>query len=163
MTSIATRIRPVKRLFTPAVLARHASSSASPASSSSPQSSSPNSIDHDSKTHYLVTLLRSPLHLPKHLKASCNSLGLNTRLSSSIVPITPENAGYILSIKELVGVRTVGVEDVLQASDPSWRNRPGEGRQGRGLSTNGVPGSGVVRVGSERARGDERGFKVISR
>lgn len=114
------------------------------------------------KTHYLVTLLRSPLHLPAPILATCQSLGLTHRLSSSIVPISPENAGFILRVKELVGVRSVGVEEVAKAQDSAWREREGEGRQGSGLSRNGGE-RGVVRVGRERARGVERGFKVVEK
>lgn len=77
------------------------------------------------------------------------------------MPITRENAGFILRIKELVGVRTVGVDEVVKASEPAWRERPGEGRQGGGFVTKGDPGRGVVRVGRERARGDERGFRIV--
>lgn len=118
--------------------------------------------DDSHKTHYLVTLLRSPLHLPAPILASCQSLGLTHRLSSSIVPISPENAGFILRVKELVGVRSVGVEEVAKAQESAWREREGEGRRGSGLSRTGAE-RGVIRVGRERARGVERGFKVVEK
>ncbi|GAA5884177.1 hypothetical protein JCM6882_002167 [Rhodosporidiobolus microsporus] len=113
-------------------------------------------------SHYLVTLLRSPLHLPKRTLQSVRSLGLGKRLSSSIVPITPSNAGYILALKELVGVRTVTQEQVKHWASREWRERKGEGNQGAGMRVR-ADGSdrSVIRVGSERARGDERGFKVV--
>lgn len=115
------------------------------------------------KTHYLITLLRSPLHLPAPILATAHSLGLSKRLSSSLVPITRENAGFILRIKELVGVRTVAAEEVDRAASSAWRDRAGEGRQGAGFNTLGdhSEGRAVVRVGRERARGEERGFKVV--
>ncbi|ORY56821.1 hypothetical protein BCR35DRAFT_309764 [Leucosporidium creatinivorum] len=113
------------------------------------------------KTHYLVTLLRSPLHLPAPLQATCTSLGLTHRLQSSILPITPINAGFLLRVKELVGVRLIGVHDIDSKVGGGWRQREGEGRKGAGLSARGW--GGAIRVGSERARGEERGFKVISR
>lgn len=43
-----------------------------------------------------------------------------------------------------------------------WREREGEGRRGSGLRVREGQGKdGVIRVGSERARGEERGFKVL--
>ncbi|KAL8279845.1 hypothetical protein RQP46_007695 [Phenoliferia psychrophenolica] len=132
-----------------------------PSTSSAAAPSSAPPATADPKTHYLVTLLRSPLHLPAPLLATCQSIGLSHRLSSSIVPITRENAGFILRVKELVGVRTISAQDVEKASDPAWRDRAGEGRQGSGFVTKGEPGRGVIRVGRERARGDERGFRVV--
>ncbi|BGP03942.1 Proteophosphoglycan ppg4 [Rhodotorula toruloides ATCC 204091] len=115
-------------------------------------------------SHYLITLLRSPNHLGVTVNATTRVLGLRRRLSSVIVPINAVNAGYILRIKELVGVRLVSREDVQRWASKEWRERPGEGNQGSGLRI--VGGSGpnaVIRVGSERARGDERGFKVVGR
>ena len=151
-----------------AARAASTSTSAPPAASSSlPTASTSHSTppatlpSASAKSHYLVTLLRSPLHLPAPVQATCQSIGLSHRLSSSIVPITRENAGFILRIKELVGVRMIAAEDVAKASDPSWRDREGEGRRGGGFVTKGEPGRGVIRVGRERARGDERGFRVV--
>lgn len=115
------------------------------------------------KTHYLLTLLRSPLHLPKPLQATCQTLGLTHRLQSSIIPISAVNSGLILRVKELVGVRQVGVEEISKGVGEEWRNREGEGRQGGGLRARGEAAGGVIRVGSERCRGAERGFKIVSR
>ncbi|BGP28050.1 hypothetical protein JCM10295v2_007037 [Rhodotorula toruloides] len=116
------------------------------------------------RSHYLITLLRSPNHLGASIFSTTRVLGLNKRLSSVIVPINPINAGYILRIKELVGVRLVSREDVQRWASREWRERPGEGNQGSGLRIAGGAGpNAVIRVGSERARGDERGFKVVGR
>ncbi|BGP20687.1 hypothetical protein JCM10213_001066 [Rhodosporidiobolus nylandii] len=113
-------------------------------------------------SHYLVTLLRSPLHLPKNVAASLSSLGLGKRLSSAVVPITQVNAGYILAAKELVGVRTVSQDQVKQWASREWRERDGEGKQGSGMRVReGATENSVIRVGSERARGAERGFRVV--
>ncbi|BGO96103.1 hypothetical protein NBRC10512_002934 [Rhodotorula toruloides] len=115
-------------------------------------------------SHYLITLLRSPNHLGATVYSTTRVLGLTKRLSSVIVPINPVNAGYILRIKELVGVRLVSGEDVQRWASKEWRERPGEGNQGSGLRVMGGAGpNAVIRVGSERARGDERGFKVVGR
>jgi len=148
LSSLRTATRPIS------------SSALAPAQAPTPSTSTLPAAN-ASHTHYLVTLLRSPLHLPVAAAATCNSLGLTHRLTSSLVPITQENAGFILRVKELVAVRTVAPEDLAKAASQEWRERPGEGRRGSGLM--GHSETGVVRVGSERARGEERGFKVVSR
>ncbi|GAA5916998.1 hypothetical protein JCM5296_004039 [Sporobolomyces johnsonii] len=145
------------------------SSSPSPSPSaptlpSTPSPSSPVPPAQSTPTHYLVTLLRSPLHLSKSVSASLASLGLYKRLSSSIVPINSVNSGYILKAKELVGVRSVTADELASIASKEWRDRPGEGRQGSGLRVREDAGpAAVIRVGSERARGDERGFRVVSK
>ncbi|GAA6048717.1 hypothetical protein JCM3770_003926 [Rhodotorula araucariae] len=175
-----TLARPAPAL--PVALGARSSSSSSPSSSSSaaappPQASTsatsppaptlPSSALPAAETapsHYLVTLLRSPLHLPPAQRASAASLGLHKRLSSSVVPITPQNAGYVLQIKELVGVRQVSTAEVRAWASPEWRDRPGEGRRGSGMRVKlGATDRSVIRVGSERARGDERGFRIVDR
>lgn len=133
-------------------------------SSSTPQSTestAPLLEDQDVDTHYLITLRRSPLHLPKPIQTTCKSLGLGHRLASSIVPISRVNAGYILRIKELITVKTIGMDAIAGAAAPEWSGRAGEGRRGSGLHLT-REGAGVIRVGTERSRGEERGFKVIS-
>ncbi|GAA5938071.1 uL30 family ribosomal protein [Sporobolomyces koalae] len=146
---------------------RFGSSQASSSSSSTPVTSNttaaqPSSSSQES-SHYLVTLLRSPLHLNPAIKQSLASLGLYKRLSSSIVPINPTNQGYILRAKELVGIKPLSQSQVQELGSETWRNRPGQGRQGSGLRIRmGASDQGVIRVGSERARGEERGFKVVN-
>jgi ribosomal protein L30/L7E len=137
------------------------------ASTSSLTSTPPSPVDEpdepdvqSGKTHYLVTLLRSPLHLPKNIATTCTSLGLSHRLSSSIVPISRETAGAILQVKELVGIRAVGIEEVSKAAGREWRMRAGEGKQGGGFRSVGTE-LGVIKVGREKCRGEERGFKVL--
>lgn len=53
----------------------------------------------------------------------------------------------------------MSVEEVSRGLGEEWRERDGDGRRGNGLSVRG--GGGVIRVGSERCRGEERGFKVV--
>ncbi|GAA5972818.1 hypothetical protein JCM21900_006907 [Sporobolomyces salmonicolor] len=149
---------------TSSAAANPAAPNTAPTLPSTPSTSSPVPPAQSTPTHYLVTLLRSPLHLSKSIGASLTSLGLYKRLSSSIVPINSVNAGYILKAKELVGVRTVSAEEVASMASKEWRNRPGDGRQGSGLRVReGAGEAAVIRVGSERARGDERGFRVVSK
>ncbi|GAA5942444.1 hypothetical protein JCM3775_006989 [Rhodotorula graminis] len=165
----------VARTSPPSVLrAAHLSSSAphtaprpsSPAAASTTTASTSaasTSAPTPAASHFLVTLLRSPLHLAASQKASAASLGLYKRLSSSIVPITAQNAGYVVQLKELVGVRACSEADVARWGAREWREREGEGRQGSGMRVKlgGDKARSVIRVGSERARGDERGFRVV--
>ncbi|GAA6033465.1 hypothetical protein JCM8097_001411 [Rhodosporidiobolus ruineniae] len=166
--TLTARATPAARLLSSSSsLSSSASSSqsqptASTSSAPAPSTKGSPSASAAQPTHYLVTLLRSPLHLPPAISASIRSLGLNKRLSSSIVPISQVNAGYILNLKELVGVRTVGQDQVKKWASPEWRNRAGEGNQGSGMRVRrGATADSVIRVGSERARGDERGFRVV--
>ncbi|GAA5883212.1 hypothetical protein JCM3774_001933 [Rhodotorula dairenensis] len=113
-------------------------------------------------SHYLVTLLRSPLHLDHKVKATVASLGLRKRLASVVVPVTPTNQGYLLKCKELVAVRPVSQDQVQHWASPQWRTRPGQGNQGSGVRIVEPAGpNSVIRIGSERARGDERGFRIV--
>lgn len=126
-------------------------------------------------THYCITLLRSPLHLPIASQRTCQALGLGKRMNRTIVPISSVNAGYILSIKELVGVELVNLEEVQtrEYEREMLRVERGdvEGRRGAGLTAHNPANwelslgssSGVVRVGKDRCRGSERGFKVVGR
>ncbi|KAK4051574.1 hypothetical protein OIV83_002714 [Microbotryomycetes sp. JL201] len=114
-------------------------------------------------THFIVTLTRSPLHLPKSVKATCSTLGLHKRLSTTIVPNTSQNVGALLAVKELVHVQPFDAANADHKSlTRQWREREGQGRRGSGIRASGTDLS-VIRVGSERARGEERGFKVVSR
>ncbi|GAA5822062.1 hypothetical protein JCM5353_006218 [Sporobolomyces roseus] len=143
-------------------LKRIALSSTSSSRFLSTPSSTPSDPSTSPPSHYLITLLRSPLHLSPSIKSSLSSLGLYKRLSSTIVPISQTNQGYILRAKELLGVKMITKEQVEEAGRREWREREGEGRKGSGLRVREGQGeNGVIRVGSERARGEERGFKVL--
>ncbi|GAA5841089.1 hypothetical protein JCM3766R1_006662 [Sporobolomyces carnicolor] len=138
----------------------------SPASSTSTSPASTTTASTRTETtteplsHYLVTLKRSPLHLDPAIKSSLASLGLYKRLSSSIVPITQQNQGYLVRAKELVEIEPVSERQVAEWASAEWRNRPGQGNQGSGLRVRSQTPGAVIRVGSERARGEERGFKI---
>lgn len=106
-------------------------------------------------THYEVTLKRSPLHLPADSLAACVSIGLRKRLSTTLIPINQSNSGNLLTIKELISVKLVNLEEFIAARP----ERSGEGRTGAGLTGRG--GNGVIRVGKDRCRGEERGFRVL--
>ncbi|GJN94245.1 hypothetical protein Rhopal_007319-T1 [Rhodotorula paludigena] len=116
-------------------------------------------------SHYLVTLVRSPLHLGPSARGALASLGLHSkRLASVVVPVSRESAGALLAVKELVAVREVSDAEVRAWASNEWREREGEGRRGAGMRVSERAGQrGVIRVGSERARGDERGFRIVAR
>ena len=101
---------------------------------------------------------RSPAHLPKKVKASCESMGLTKRLASSIIPVTQPNAGLITSVKELVSVRILDDAELAKIADVDWATREGNGRTGSGLRQ----ANSVIQVGTERARGEQRGYRVLS-
>ncbi|KAI0070457.1 hypothetical protein K474DRAFT_1608664 [Panus rudis PR-1116 ss-1] len=64
------------------------------------------------KTHYRITLQRSAISLPKHMKATLVSLGIHRRLQTVFHPHSPINAGKILRVKELVSVQNVTADEV---------------------------------------------------
>ncbi|KAK4056397.1 hypothetical protein OIO90_002540 [Microbotryomycetes sp. JL221] len=170
MARMATATTAARAMSTTATLRTDASTSAVPQPTSSATTSSSATTQaptvsqtEPSSTHFIVTLLRSPLHLPKAVKSTCTSLGLHKRLSTSIVPNTPQNVGYLLKVKELVTIRNIdALQGLGKSATKEWVDRQGQGRRGSGLRASGGPLS-VIRVGSERARGDERGFRVVSR
>ncbi|KAA1075156.1 hypothetical protein PGT21_030076 [Puccinia graminis f. sp. tritici] len=63
-------------------------------------------------THYRVTLFRSPIGLPKRRHDSLVSLGLRRRMDVSYHRHSPDAAGLILSVKELLKVENVTEEEV---------------------------------------------------
>ncbi|GAA5954007.1 hypothetical protein JCM8115_003282 [Rhodotorula mucilaginosa] len=132
------------------------------AASASAAKTPPSTRTEEAPSHLLVTLLRSPLHLSAKVKATVASLGLHKRLASVVVPVSPTNHGYLLKCKELVAVRPVSQQQIQEWASPEWSRRPGKGNQGSGIRIVEPAGpNSVIRIGSERARGDERGFRVI--
>ncbi|TDL25834.1 hypothetical protein BD410DRAFT_743712 [Rickenella mellea] len=70
-----------------------------------PASPSPNS-------HFKITLLRSPISLGARIKGTLVSLGIHRRMQTVYFPHSPEVAGKILAVKELVAVENVPSEAV---------------------------------------------------
>jgi large subunit ribosomal protein L30 len=58
-------------------------------------------------THYRITLRRSAIALPKHIKGTLVSLGIHRRMQTVYHEHSPINAGKILAVKELVEVENV--------------------------------------------------------
>ncbi|OAV99118.1 hypothetical protein PTTG_02349 [Puccinia triticina 1-1 BBBD Race 1] len=70
-------------------------------------------------THYRVTLFRSPIGLPKRRHDSLVSLGLRRRMDVSYHRHSPDAAGLILSVKELLKVENVTEEEVNMGKQSS--------------------------------------------
>lgn len=73
------------------------------------------------KTHYLITLKRSPIGLPARSKATLEALGLHRLHQKVLQKHDPTAAGKIIRVKELVTVENVEYETGLKALN---RRRP---------------------------------------
>lgn len=78
-------------------------------------------------THYRITLYRSAIALPKRYKATLVSLGIHRRMQTVYHPHTPDIAGKILRVKELVEVQNVPASSVRTKTEQRWERRPRKG------------------------------------
>lgn len=69
--------------------------------------------------------MRSGIGLPKRTQGVLKALGLRTRMKTVFYPVTPEVAGQIMKIKELVHV--VEVDKELTKEELREENRPDAG------------------------------------
>lgn len=67
------------------------------------------------KTHFRITLRRSGISLGKRVQGTLSALGLRRRMQTVYHPHTPEAAGMILAVKELVEVQNVSASAVRTA------------------------------------------------
>ncbi|THH08113.1 hypothetical protein EW146_g9101 [Bondarzewia mesenterica] len=102
---------PPVRLF-----ATQAPSPANPSSSSS-SSSTPSSTTAEPNTHFRITSRRSAISLPAHIKGTLVSLGIHRRMQTVYHRHTPETAGKILAVKELVEVENVPASAVRDKTE----------------------------------------------
>ena len=58
-------------------------------------------------SYFRITLLRSSIGLPKQASGVLKALGLRKRMSTGFHPVTPDTAGQIMKVKELVAVSEV--------------------------------------------------------
>jgi len=90
-------------------------SASTQASSSSATASSSSSAASSEPTHFLITLKRSSIGLPKEISGTLDALGLGKKLHRSVLhPYSPDVAGQILAVKELVQVKNVTEEEGLR-------------------------------------------------
>ena len=67
------------------------------------------------KTHSRIALRRSGISLGKRVQGTLSALGLRRRMQTVYHPHTPEAAGMILAVKELVEVQNVSASAVRTA------------------------------------------------
>lgn len=58
-------------------------------------------------TFFRITLIRSPIGLPNRTGRVLAALGLRKRMATVFHPVTPDTAGQIMKVKELVAVSEV--------------------------------------------------------
>ncbi|KAK2800223.1 hypothetical protein FQN50_008187 [Emmonsiellopsis sp. PD_5] len=58
-------------------------------------------------TYFRITLIRSAIGLPKRSTGVLMALGLKKRMATVFHPVSPDVAGQIMKVKELVSVREV--------------------------------------------------------
>ena len=119
MASLCLRphiLRNVPRLYTTASAARYMTTE------SANNTSEP-------LTHYRITSRRSAIALPKNIKGTLAALGISRRLQTVYHRHTPDIAGKILTVKELVTVENVPESAVRT----KWEQRQ-ERKASRGYS-----------------------------
>jgi large subunit ribosomal protein L30 len=98
---------------------------AAPPSASSHASSSSSSSTSTSQdpTHFLITLKRSSIGLPKQSSGTLDALGLGKKLHRSVLhPFSSDIAGQILAVKELIDVKNVTEEEGLRIVTRQGKN-----------------------------------------
>ncbi|KAG8936062.1 hypothetical protein FRC02_004687 [Tulasnella sp. 418] len=97
------------------ILHRGITSAATAASPSTSASSTPiaqKEGEHEPFTHFKITATRSSIGLPQRYKATLETLGIHRRMGTVYMPHSPEAAGKILRVKELVRVENVPASQV---------------------------------------------------
>ncbi|EDR09637.1 uncharacterized protein LACBIDRAFT_318905 [Laccaria bicolor S238N-H82] len=110
MASIISRrvhfSRPMVRSMVTTAQQAAPSSSSVPPTTSSPESPPPN-------THFKITMRRSAISLGEKIKGTVVSLGIHRRFQTVYHRHSPETAGKILKLKELLEVENVPEHLVL--------------------------------------------------
>ena len=78
-------------------------------------------------THYKITLRRSAISLPESFKATLVSLGIHRRMQTVYHPHTPECAGKVLKVKELVEVENVPASAVRTKTEQRQERKASRG------------------------------------
>jgi large subunit ribosomal protein L30 len=76
-------------------------------------------------SYFRITLMRSGIGLPKRTQGVLKALGLRTRMKTVFFPVTPEVAGQIMKVKELVAVQEV--DKALTKEELREERRPDAG------------------------------------
>lgn len=94
----------------------------------------PPAATNEPATHYRITLRRSAISLPKHIKATLVSLGIHRRMQTVYHEHSPINAGKILLVKELVEVENVPASAVRSKTEQRQERKAPRGYQVVGSS-----------------------------
>lgn len=76
-------------------------------------------------SYFRITLIRSGIGLTKRTQGVLKALGLRTRMKTVFYPVTPEAAGQIMKVKELVSVREVDRALTMQELRAERKPNPG--------------------------------------
>jgi large subunit ribosomal protein L30 len=69
-------------------------------------------------SYFRITLMRSGIGMPKRTQGVLKALGLRKRMKTVFYPVSPEVAGQIMKVKELIKVEEVAepkTKDELRA------------------------------------------------
>ncbi|KAH8599131.1 50S ribosomal protein L30 [Bisporella sp. PMI_857] len=76
-------------------------------------------------SYFRITLMRSGIGLPKRVSGVLKALGLRQRMKTVYYPVTPEVAGQIMKVKELVEVTEVDKPMTIQELRATRKPDPG--------------------------------------
>ncbi|KAN0112919.1 Ribosomal protein L30p/L7e domain containing protein [Hyaloscypha variabilis] len=76
-------------------------------------------------SYFRITLMRSGIGLPKRTQGVLKALGLRQIMKTVFYPVTPEVAGQIMKVKELVAVQEV--DRALTKEELKAERRPDPG------------------------------------
>jgi len=114
-----------------------------PLSSSSSSSSSPTASG-EPNTHFRITLRRSGISLGKRIQGTLAALGLRRRMQTVYHPHTPEAAGMILAVKELLEVQNVPASAVRTAGQQRKERKASRGFVVVGSKREGSSATGLM-------------------
>lgn len=80
---------------------------------------------HPTMPFFKITLIRSAIGLPKKTSGVLQALGLRKRMATVFHPVSPQVAGQIMAVKELVAVSEV--EKALTKADLKAARKPNPG------------------------------------
>ncbi|KAG5341696.1 hypothetical protein C0989_007923 [Termitomyces sp. Mn162] len=108
-------------------------------------STAPPHIDPEPLTHFKITLRRSAISLGDKIKGTLIALGLHRRMQTVYHRHTPEAAGKILRVKELVEVHNVPASQVMTAQERRLERKAPRGYKVVGSRRNALMGVGVFK------------------
>jgi large subunit ribosomal protein L30 len=121
-------VRAITRASRRTLVTQVSSTPAEPSSSAPPAvATSSDTSTEEPITHFKVTLRRSAISLPEKIKGTVAALGLHKRHQTIYQRHTPEAAGMILRIKELLEVSNVPASVVRSAAEQREERKASRG------------------------------------